>query len=289
VTDGLRVHSALPEPLTRAAAAVLEAAGVAHAAHGGGDPMAAAEAATGDPRAIALLGPFRSADVAEVVEATAPARLPLIAPVATWAGVTRDDEPCGDDPARHDGTVLRMVARDTEVAARIAADVRAAGRRALVVAGDHEYGVQLDGQLELVGLPRAEAAEDADLLVLCGLAGHPEMRRAAALAPLPVVAFDAVQGADLGRGREVLVALPYGPEDEAAMADGTLGASQTRRAAGLVVAALRGGAGDREAVLTALRALGPFDAQGDPVDAPVWLWRAQPDWALRPDRELPAA
>jgi hypothetical protein len=288
VTDGLRVHSALPEALTRAAADVLEAAGVAHAAHGDGDPMAGAEAAASDPRAIALLGPFRSADVAEVVEATAPARLPLIAPVATWAGVTRDDEPCGDDPARHDGTVLRMVARDTEVAARIAADVRAGGRRALVVAGDHEYGVQLDGQLELVGLPRAEAAEDADLLVLCGLAGHPEMRRAAALAPLPVVAFDAVQGADLGPDRDVLVALPYGPEDEAPMTDGTLGVSQARRAAELVVAALDGGARDREPMLVALRALGPFDAHGDPVAPAVWLWRAEPDWTLRPERELRA-
>ena len=288
--SAIAVHSALPDPLAGAAAAVLEAAGVAHVAHGGADPMRAAEAAAADPNAVALLGPFRSAEVKEALAATAPARLPLLAPVATWAGITRDDEPCGDDDApEHDGTVLRMVARDTEVAVRIAADVRASGRRALVVAGDHEYGVQLDGQLELVGLPRAEAAGDADLVVVCGLADHPEMERAAALAPLPVLAFDAVQGADLGPGRDVLVALPYGPENEAAMADGTLGARHARRAAELVVAALRGGAGDREAVLAALRALGPFDAHGDPVGAPVWLWRAQPDWALRPEREPPAA
>ena len=74
--------------------------------------------------------------VAEAVEATAPAGLPLIAPVATWAGVTRDDEPgCEDDPARHGGTVLRMVARDTVVAARIAADLRAQGSEPLVIAG----------------------------------------------------------------------------------------------------------------------------------------------------------
>jgi hypothetical protein len=288
--SAVAVHSALPAPLTRAAATVLEAAGVAHVAHGAGDTMRAAEAAAADPSALALLGPFRSAEVNEALAATVPARLPLLAPVATWAGITRDDEPCGDDDTpQHDGTVLRMVARDTEVAARIAAAVRASGRRALVVAGEHEYGVQLDGQLELVGLPRAETAGDADLVVLCGLTGHSEMKRAAALAPLPVVAFDAVQGADLGAGRDVLVALPYGPEDEAAMADGTLGAGQARRAAELVAAALRGGASDREAVLAALRALGPFDAHGDPVGAPVWLWRAGPDWALRPERELPAA
>jgi hypothetical protein len=73
------------------------------------------------------------------------------------------------------------------------------------------------------------------------------------------------------------------------MGDGTLGASQARRAAELVIAALRGGASDREAVLAALRELGPFDAHGDPVGAPVWLWRAAPEWALRPERELPAA
>ncbi|HEX2103073.1 MAG TPA: hypothetical protein VHF51_05440 [Solirubrobacteraceae bacterium] len=196
---------------------------MAHVAHGADQPLRRATAAAADPRAVALLGPFRSADVAEAVEATAPARLALLAPVATWAGVTRDDEPGCDDAARHDGTVLRIVARDTEVAARIAADVSAAGRRALVVAGAHEYGVQLDGQLRVASLPPAATAEEADLVVLCGLAGQLEIRRAAALAPLPVVAFDGIQGTDLGAGREVLLALPYGPEDEAVLVDGTLG------------------------------------------------------------------
>jgi ABC-type branched-subunit amino acid transport system substrate-binding protein len=103
------VHSALPALLESAVAEVL---GAAHVAHGDRDPMAAAEAAAAD--GLALIGPFTSRTVAEAVEATAPAGLPLIAPVATWAGVTRDDEPgCEDDPARHGGTVLRMVARDT--------------------------------------------------------------------------------------------------------------------------------------------------------------------------------
>src|SRR5690349_15195201 len=168
------VHSVLPDPLTAAIDAVLRAAGVEHRAHGPAAPMRAAETAAADPDAVALIGPFRSADVAEAVEATAPAGLPLIAPVATWAGVTRDDEPGCDEAADHRGTVLRMVARDTEVAARIAADVRAAGRRALVVAGDHDYGRQLDGQLRRADLPRAEAAGDADLVLLCGLADGPE-------------------------------------------------------------------------------------------------------------------
>jgi hypothetical protein len=53
-----------------------------------------------------------------------------------------------------------------------------------------------------------------------------------------------------------------------------------------VAEALRGGAGDRASLLTALRALGPFDEHGDPVDPPVWLWRAAADWTLEPERAL---
>jgi hypothetical protein len=205
------IHSALPEALETAAAAVLGDAGVEHVPHGGSEPFRAAVAAAEDPRAGALLGPFRSADVNDALAVTAPAGLALIAPVATWAGVTHDDEPGCDDAARHDGTVLRLLARDTEVAARIAADVRTGGRRAFVVAGEHEYGVQLDGQLRMGGLPRADTPEEADIVVLCGLAGAPEIELAAALAPLPVVAFDGVQGAQLGAGRDVRLALPFAP------------------------------------------------------------------------------
>jgi hypothetical protein len=36
-----------------------------------------------------------------------------------------------------------------------------------------------------------------------------------------------------------------------------------------------------------MRAAGPFDAHGDLVDAPVWLWRAGADRALVADRPLP--
>jgi hypothetical protein len=280
------VHSVLPDPLTAAVDEILRAAGVEHVAHTDDDPVRAAEAAAGDADAAALIGPFRSAAVAEAVEATAPAGLPLLAPVATWAGVTRDDEPGCDDAARHHGTVLRMLARDTEVAARIAADVRAAGGRALVIAGRHEYGRQLDGQLRLAGLPRAEDPGAADLVVLCGLAGAPEIERAAALAPVPVVAFDGVQGADLGAGRDVRLALPFAPAEGVATGDDLFVVDPVRRAARLVVAGLRDGAGDRSTLLAAMRALGPFDEHGDPLDAPVWLWRAGDGWALAPDRPL---
>jgi hypothetical protein len=280
------VHSTLPDPLTAVVDEVLAAAAVEHRAHGARAPMRAAEAAAGDADAVALIGPFRSADVAEVVEATAPAGLPLLAPVATWAGVTRDDEPGCDDAAAHRGTVLRMVARDTEVAARIAANVRDAGRRALVVAGGHEYGVQLDGQLGLAGLPRASRPEDADLVVLCGLAGEPEIGRAAGLAPLPVVAFDGVQGADLGAGRDVRLALPVAPAEGVRPGEVLFFLEPTRRAAALVVDALRSGATDRAALLAAMRAAGPFDPHGDPLDPPVWLWHADAEWRLTPDRAI---
>src|SRR3954468_7391262 len=280
------VHSVLPTALTTAVGEVLAAAGVPPGPHGRTPPVEAAAVAARDEDAVALIGPYRSADVAEAVEATAPAGLPLLAPVATWAGVTRDDEPGCDDAARHRGTVLRMVARDTEVAARIAAWLRDKGRRAVVVAGDHDYGVQLDGQLRMVGLPRAESADDAHLVVLCGVAGAPEIQRAVELAPLPIVAFDGVQGADLGGGRDVRLALPVAPAPDLVVGDVRLFAEPTRRAAELVADALRSGAADRGAVLGELRRLGPFDEHGDPVDPPVWLWRAGEDWALAPDRAI---
>jgi hypothetical protein len=281
------VHSALPDSLTAAVDEVLRAASVEHRAHGAAAPMRAAETAAADLDAVALIGPFRSADVAEAVEATAPAGLPLIAPVATWAGVTRDDEPGCDDAADHRGTVLRLVARDTVVAARIAAGLRARGERALVIAGAHDYGRQLDGQLRMADLPRASSEDDADLVVLCGLAGERETARAAALPALPVIAFDGVQGDPfLGEHRGVALALPFEPVDGVEPDDLFAGVEHARRAARLVVTALDGGAGDRAELLARLRDLGPFDDHGDPVDPPVRLWHAGRGWRLQPGRPL---
>ena len=256
----MRIHSILPETLTAAVDAVL--CGVEHIAHGEGDILGAATAAAKD--GVALIGPFRSADVAEVVEITAPAGLPLLAPTATWAGVTRMDEPVGDDdPSPHHGTVFRLVARDTEVARRLAAYVP----RARVIAGDHSYGRQLDEQL--AGLRRDEQAE---VVVLAGLAGEPEIARAAATAPLPLIAFDGVQGADLGE-REVRIALPFAP-----------GSDFAERAAHAARLVLESGASERSGVLVALRE--QFDEHGDPIDPPVWLYTAGPDWKLSPDRPI---
>jgi hypothetical protein len=273
----VRVHSVLPEPL---AAAVESAArgGLEHMAHPEAEHMRAAEAAAQDPEALALIGPFRSRAVAEAVEVTAPAGLPLLAPVATWVGITRSEEPGSEDhPARGRGTVLRMVARDTEVAARLAEDVRAAEQRAFVVAGEHEYGDQLARQLDLVALPRAETIEDAHLVVLCGLASGPEVATAASLGR-PVVAFDGVQGGAAIPDCSVL--MPFAPDEDFG------GTTASARAVELVSAAWRGGAGDRTALLSALRSAGPFDEHGDPVDPPVWLYRAGADWSLQPDRPL---
>jgi hypothetical protein len=244
------VHSILPPAMTDAVDEVLRAAGVPHVAHGENDPVGAAVAAASDPAARAVIGPFRSRAVAEAVEATAPAGLPLLAPVATWVGVTRDDEPgADDDPADHRGTVLRLVARDMVVAQRIAE--RLAGRRALVIAGDHDYGLQLDSQLRMAGLRRASGPEDADVIVLAGLAGEPENDAARALAPLPIVAFDGIQG-EAFPDQEVTIALVYAP--------GEVGVAEARRAAEIVVAAHD---------LEQMRALGPFDEHGDPVDPVV--------------------
>jgi hypothetical protein len=33
-------------------------------------------------------------------------------------------------------------------------------------------------------------------------------------------------------------------------------------------------------------AAGSFDRHGDPIAPPVWLWRADPDWTLLPERPL---
>jgi len=277
------VHSALPARLAAEVDTVLARAAIAHVAHGVGDPVAAGVAAARDPEAVAFVGPIRSRAVAETVGATAPAGLPLFAPISTWVGVTRSDEPGCDDPADHRGTVFRLVARDTEVAARIAHEVKKAGTRAHVVAGEHEYGMQLDRQLRLVGLPRTSDPADADLVVLCGLNGEPEIDRTRSLAPLAVIAFDGVQGADLGDGRDVQLALPFAPSAELSPDDLFSGLGHARHAAQLVVGA---GASDRSSLLQALRSHGAFDEHGDPTEPDVWLWRRHADWRLTAERPL---
>jgi hypothetical protein len=253
------VHSILPQPLTDAIDVVLAAAGIAHVAHGDSDPVQAATIAAADPNARAVIGPYRSRDVAEAVEVTAPVGLPMLAPVATWVGVTRDDEPgCEDDPADHRGTVLRMVARDSVVARLICQRVRDANQRAIVIAGDHEYGRQLDAQLTMHELPRAVGAGDADVIVLAGLAGQAEIHAARLLAPLAIVAFDGIQP-ERFPDQDVLIALVH------ASTEGMIGVPEARRAAELTVAALQPG-GD---ALSRLRDLGPFDAHGDLVEPTV--------------------
>jgi hypothetical protein len=239
----MTVHSILPPLLTGAVDEVLRAAGVAHVAHGDSEPVVAATEAVSQG-ADAVIGPFSSRAVAEALEVTAPAGIPLLAPAATWVGVTRDDEPGCDDPADHRGTVLRLVARDTVVAQRIAA--RLGDRPARVIAGDHEYGLQLDGQLRIAGLRRSE---DADVIVLAGLVGEPEIERARELAPLPIIAFDGIQP-ETFPGQDVEIALVYAP--------GPTGVAEARRAAEMVVATTD---------LSELKQ--GFDEHGDPLDPEV--------------------
>jgi hypothetical protein len=152
-------------------------------------------------------------------------------------------------------------------------------------AGDHDYGRQLDGQLRLADLPRAERADDADVVVLTGLAGEPEIERATASAPLPLVAFDGMQGAALG-DREVRVAMPYAPVDGVPTRELLAGVERARHGADLVIRAAAEGAAERPAMLAALRQLGGFDIHGDPPAPAVWLWRADASWDLRPESSL---
>lgn len=62
------VHSALPAPLAEALDAELRERGIAHLAHGDRRALRAAEAAAADEEALALVGPYRSSEVAEAVE-----------------------------------------------------------------------------------------------------------------------------------------------------------------------------------------------------------------------------
>jgi hypothetical protein len=252
------VHSILPPELTQAVDEVLSAAGVLHVAHGDADPVEAASAATADPHCRIVIGPCRSRAVAEAVEVTAPAGLAMIAPIATWVGVTHDDEPGCDDPARHRGTIVRLVARDIVVAQRIADRVRDANQRAIVIAGTHEYGVQLDAQLARCGLPRANGSDEADVIVLAGLRGHEEIDRARALAPMSIIAFDGIQP-ERFPDQDVVIGAVF------ASSKNGLGVPEARRAAELAVAALARG-GD---TIQQLRELGPFDDHGDLLDPVV--------------------
>jgi ABC-type branched-subunit amino acid transport system substrate-binding protein len=240
----------------------LREAHVTHVAHGDHDPVAAALSAVNDPQAGVVIGPFRSRDVAEVVEITAPARLAVIAPVATWVGVTRNDEPGSEvDPADHRGTVFRLVARDSVVAQYVADHVRARGEKAILVAGKHEYGDQVARQLRRASLPEAATPEDADVIVLAGLARSREIKTARSLAPLPIIAFDGI-GAERFPDQTALMAIPFAPDE-----GGVFAAAEVRRAAQLAIAALRAG-GD---VVGRLRQLGPFDDHGDLLQAAVRL------------------
>jgi len=85
--------------------------------------------------------------------------------------------------------------------------------------------------------------------VLAGLVGEPECEEARRRAPLPIIAFDGIQG-EVFPGQEVELAVVYAP--------GPTGVAEARRAAEMVVAT------------TDLAELKKgFDEHGDPLDPEV--------------------
>ena len=69
------------------------------------------------------------------------------------------------------------------------------------------------------------------------------------------------------------IALPFAP-----------GSDFVERAAYAARLVVESGATDRAGLLSALRE--QFDPHGDPIDPPVWLYTAGPDWTLSPDRPI---
>jgi hypothetical protein len=157
----MSVHSILADALTCAAPAELAVAAITHLAHDPTEPVAAATAAAGDRNALALLSPTAQAPSLRQSRRQHRPGLALLAPKATWAGVTRRRRPGlrrRRTPPRHSPTPRRARHRRGNANRRL----HAARQRALVIAGDHDYGHQLDGHLRLAGLPRAARAEDAN-------------------------------------------------------------------------------------------------------------------------------
>jgi hypothetical protein len=258
-----RVHSGeLPERHAAVLARTLRAAGVEHAA--GSTP----EEAAADADCVAFIGPFRSWRAALAAPVLNAAGIVQVCPAATWAALTRADEPSGDDEApdlRPAGraTLVRLVPRDTEVCRRL---VENAPERRLAVVADHEsYGRQLAQQLRLAGLE--ERPGEPDAVVYCGLA---ENAPHGLLAGRRVYAFDGAQGFGDAHTRYVL---PIVPLDGWSGADLHAYVPQLRQAGELVARAVERGGADREAVLRAVWELGGFDEHGDPPRGPVGVWR----------------
>lgn len=111
----------------------------------------------------------------------------------------------------------------------------------------------------------------------CGLAGEAEIEEARSLDPLPVVAFDGVQGVQLGSpGRALLLALPFAPSATFPPDQLFAGIGQAGKAAKLVVEAQPQRCRRASPLLASLRASTRFDEHGDPVRPEVWLWNADP-------------
>jgi hypothetical protein len=253
----VRIHSGGLPP--RHAALLADAlAGLDHV------PESTAEAAAGDDGCVAFVGPWRSQTAASWAPALNAAGIVQVVPAGTWVGLTRDEP--GADPGveklRPSGrpTLVRGVPRDTVACAAIVAN---APERLAVVHEHEDYGVQLAGQLRMVGL---REAPDPEAVVYCGIAGNaPD----ALLTGRRVYAFDGAQGFGDAHTRFVL---PYRPREGYTDDEVLAFLPPVRDAADLVRGALE--AGDRGGVRDAVWELGRFDEHGDPPERRCGVWRS---------------
>lgn len=105
--------------------------------------------------------------------------------------------------------------------------------------------------------------------VLAGHGGEPEIARAAATAPLPLIAFDRAQAAALGE-RQIHVVSPHAPV--VGVTTKSLLAGSSARSGSTARPVKRWPrAPPTAAMVVALRRLGDLDAHGDRPDPAIWL------------------
>lgn len=287
-----RVHSHLPPDLAAALSQSLSVGGVEHVDSGSANPVAAAQEAAADARAVAFVGPFRSFHVGETAAILNEAGMAQLAPAATYAALTRDE------PGAEDGmpaslvptgrrTLFRLVARDTAVCQAVVAHV---GTRCALVSDGGSYGEQVAAQIRLAGV---EPDDDADTVLYAGLARDAPLEPLRATAPRPVVTLDGALepefAAALGHDRLQVASAAYPREGSDAR---TVHAfiPQTAEAGMLVVGSLIAAGPDRSRIVEALRGCGRFDEFGDTTERRVGLWRIARDGAIESVRtlEIPA-
>lgn len=279
-----RVHSHLPPDLTAVLSEALSRGGVEHVDSGARTPVAAAEEAVRDDRAVAFVGPYRSADVGETAGILNEAGMAQLAPAATYAALTRDE------PGAEDGmpaslaptgrrTLFRLVARDTAVCQALVGSV---GTRCAVLSDGGSYGEQVAAQMRLSGV---EPDEAADTVLYAGLADGAPLDALRASAPRPVLTLDGALSAQfaaaLGHDRVRFATAAY-PREGSEVRSVLAFIPQAAEAGMLIVGSLMAAGPDRARVLDALRDCGRFDEHGDTTERRVGLWRIRSDATIEP-------